>query len=74
MIQTFIIKTDQKSPKFLLQQDISTPLQRVWLAHLMGFSFEIEYKKGKKNIEADSLSMISNLKVLCLAMQSAGEG
>ena len=42
----FIIKTDQKSLKWLLQQRISTPFQYFWLSKLMGFDYEIQYKGG----------------------------
>lgn len=37
----FIIKTDQKSIKFLMEQRLNTPFQQVWMAKLMGFDFEI---------------------------------
>ena len=38
----FIIRTDQKSLKFLLEQKITTPFQHMWLSKLMGYTFEIE--------------------------------
>lgn len=44
----FIIKTDQKSLKWLLQQKISTPFQHFWLSKLLGFDYEIQYKSGKE--------------------------
>lgn len=37
----FIIETDQKSLKGLLQQKISTPFQRYWFSEHMGFDYEI---------------------------------
>lgn len=37
----FIIKTDQKSLKWLLKQKISTPFQQFWLSKLMGFDYDI---------------------------------
>lgn len=64
----FIIKTDQKSLKWLLQQKISTPFQQFWLSKLLGFDYEIQYKQGKENMTADALSRVSNAEVLCLAI------
>lgn len=46
---TFIIRTAQKSLKYLLEQKISTPLQHKYMAKLMGFNYMIEYKKGNEN-------------------------
>lgn len=42
----FIVRTDQKSLKWLLQQKLSTPFQQFWLSKLMGFDYEVQYKKG----------------------------
>lgn len=53
---TFIIRTDQKSLRYLLEQRVSTPLQHKYLAKLMGFSYTIEYKRGTENRVADALS------------------
>lgn len=39
--QQFIIRIDQKSLKWLLQQKISTPFQQFWLSKLMGFDYVI---------------------------------
>ncbi|KAJ0601569.1 putative nucleotidyltransferase, Ribonuclease H [Helianthus annuus] len=54
----FIIKTDQKSLKYLMEQKLTTPLQHVWLSKLMGFDYEIVYKKGVENKVADALSRV----------------
>lgn len=54
----FKIRADHQSLKFLLQQRISTPRQQKWMAKLMGYNFEIIYKKGADNIAADALSRI----------------
>ncbi|KAL3519937.1 hypothetical protein ACH5RR_018086 [Cinchona calisaya] len=52
----FVIKTDHQSLKYLLEQKISTPMQQKWLAKLMGYDYEIQYKKGVENAVADALS------------------
>ena len=67
----FIIKTDQKSLKYLLHQKISTPLQQVWLAKLMGFEYEIQYKSGQENVVADALSRGQGAELLPMAVTTA---
>ncbi|WVY91245.1 hypothetical protein V8G54_036759 [Vigna mungo] len=52
----FVIRTDQKGLKSLMEQAIHTPEQQKWLHKLLGYDFTIEYKPGKDNIAADSLS------------------
>lgn len=54
----FVIRTDQKSLKHLFDQKITTPLQHSWLVKLMGYDFEIIYKKGCENVAADALSRL----------------
>lgn len=52
----FIIRTDQKSLKWLLKQKISTPFHQFWLSKLIGYDYEIVYKSGVENVVADSFS------------------
>lgn len=52
----FVTKTDQQSLKFLLEQRVRTPTQQKWITKLSGYSFLVEYKKGKENKAADALS------------------
>ena len=52
----FTIKTDHQSLKYLMEQRVHTPLQQKWIAKLMGFDYEVQYKKGRDNVVADALS------------------
>ncbi|KAJ8765349.1 hypothetical protein K2173_012046 [Erythroxylum novogranatense] len=52
----FIVRTDQRSLKYLLEQRISTPTQNRWLPKLLGYDYQIQYKRGVDNQGADALS------------------
>ncbi|GJV35473.1 putative mitochondrial protein [Tanacetum coccineum] len=56
----FIIKTDHYSLKYLLDQRITTPAQMKWLPKLIGYDYEVKYKKGVDNAAADALSRVQN--------------
>jgi len=66
--QKFIVKIDQKSLKWLLEQRITTPFQQLWLSKLMGYTYDIHYKAGKDDIAADALSRVPSTEVLFLAI------
>lgn len=51
-----MIRTNQRSLLYLWDQTIATEVQQKWLVKLMGYDFIIEYKKGRENSAADSLS------------------
>lgn len=70
IIKHFIIKTDQQSLKHLLDQKVVTPLQQTWLSKLLGYDYEICYKKGCDNVVADALSRVSGLALFTLAVNS----
>lgn len=70
----FIIKTDQRSLKYLLDQKVTTPFQHLWLSKLLGFSFEIQYKKGKENVVADALSRVPSSQILSITLSRAHDG
>jgi hypothetical protein len=54
--QSFVVRTDQQSLKFLLEQKVGTPFQQKWITKLLGYDFVVEYKKGAENRVADALS------------------
>jgi hypothetical protein len=52
----FKVKTDHDSLKYFLAQRLSSKEQQKWVTKILGYDFEIIYKKGKKNVVADALS------------------
>ena len=52
----FLVRTDHYSPKFLLDQRLSTVPQHQWISKLFGFDFSVEYRPGRLNTVADALS------------------
>ncbi|GJY66195.1 retrotransposable element Tf2 [Tanacetum coccineum] len=67
----FTIKTDHFSLKYLLDHRLTTPFQAKWLPKLMGYDYEISYKKGSENTVADALSRIYNGSELCSLILSS---
>jgi hypothetical protein len=51
-----VIKTDQKSLKYITDQKVAEGLQHKLLLKLLQFNYTVEYKKGKENKAADALS------------------
>ena len=52
----FVIKTYQQSHKYLLDQRVGTLAQQRWIMKLLGYTFLVDYKKGKENVVANALS------------------
>lgn len=52
----FIIRTDQQSIKYIMEQKVTTAFQQRWISKLLGLDYEIQYKKGAENKVADALS------------------
>ena len=52
----FIIRTNQKSLRALLDQVVWTLEQQKYLAKLLGYQYTIVYKPGKENRVVDALS------------------
>ena len=51
-----IIKTDQRSLKYLSSQHLLEGIQHELMLKLLEFDYTIEYKQGKENLVADALS------------------
>jgi hypothetical protein len=52
----FQIKIDHHSLKYFLEQRISSLEQQKWVTKMLGYDYEIIYKKGKENVVVDALS------------------
>ena len=49
-------KTYHGSLKYFLEQILFSEEQQKWVTNMLGYDFEIIYKKGKLNVVADALS------------------
>ncbi|GJT42535.1 putative mitochondrial protein [Tanacetum coccineum] len=71
----FKIRTDHFSLKYLLNQKLTTPFQFKWLPKLLGYDYEIVYKKGSENVVADALSRVdSSGELLQISVSSVSSG
>ena len=51
----FKVKINHDSLKYFLEQRFSLEEKQKWVANMLGYDFEISYKKGKQNMVADAL-------------------
>jgi hypothetical protein len=52
----FKVKTDHDNIKYFIEQIISSEEQQKWVTKMLGYDFEIIYKKGRKNVVEYALS------------------
>jgi hypothetical protein len=52
----FKVKTDHDNLKYFSEQRLSLEEKQTWVSRMLGYDFEIIYKKGNKNVVADALS------------------
>lgn len=56
--QKFVVKTYQRALKYLLEQRVIQPQHQKWLSKLLGYNFEVVYRLGVDNKDADALSRV----------------
>lgn len=68
----FIIRTDQQSLKYLMEQREIGPKYQKWVSKLMGYNFTIQYKSGASDTVADALSREFAGKIECKSICVTG--
>jgi hypothetical protein len=52
----FQINTDHHSLEYLCEQQLSSPKKHKWVTKMLGYDYEITYKKSTENVVVDALS------------------
>jgi hypothetical protein len=68
------MKTDHHSLKYVLEQWLSSPEQHKWVTKMLGYDYEIIYKKDKDNVVVDALSrqLEEDVSLFALLLPSPG--
>lgn len=70
--QKFLVRTDQKSLKFLLEHRLVSVEHQQWLTKLLGYDFDIQYRPRLENTAADALSRLEpSVSLMALAIPRA---
>ena len=67
---TFVIKTDHEPLKYLLEQKLTTTIQKRGLTKLLGLDYTIQYRMGKTNRVTDALFRQFEDKAQLLSLES----
>lgn len=70
LVKHFTIRADHHNLKYLVDQKTVTPTQQKWLTKLLGFDYEVVYKKGAENSVADALSRVNSMEVSISALST----
>ncbi|XP_026417343.1 uncharacterized protein LOC113312821 [Papaver somniferum] len=54
----FTIYTDHQGIRHFLEQRVHSMMQQKWLTKLLGYNYELKYRKGSENEVADALSRV----------------
>ena len=65
----FLIRTDQRSLKFLNEQRLMSEEQFKWATKLIGYNFDIQYRPSKENIVTDALSRQFSFSAISLVQE-----